>query len=61
MAFNSWAEFWAMGTHGVYVWSSYALTFGAIALLFWQARRHRQRFFQEQIQQLKREQQQHES
>lgn len=61
MAFDSLADFWAMGTHGVYVWSSYALTFGSVVLLLWQAQKARQHFFTEQIQQLKREQQNHES
>lgn len=60
MAFNSLAEFLAMGHHGVYVWTSYGLTFVAIAYLLWQAKAQRQRFFKEQIQQLKRGQQ-HES
>jgi heme exporter protein D len=31
MAFDSWADFMAMGKHGVYVWSSYGLTFAVIA------------------------------
>jgi len=61
VAFNSWAEFWAMGTHGIYVWSCYGLTFTVIALLVLHTRQQRQRFFRAQIQQLKREQQQHES
>jgi len=60
VAFNSLAEFWAMGNHGIYVWSCYALTFSAILYLVWQAKAQRQRFFKEQIQQLKRGQQ-HES
>lgn len=25
MAFNSWADFFTMGTHGVFVWSAYGL------------------------------------
>ena len=61
MAFDSWSAFWAMGTHGVYVWTSYALTFVSIIVLLWQAKQARQGFFNEQIQQLKREQQKHES
>ncbi|PTQ89410.1 heme exporter protein CcmD [Agitococcus lubricus] len=55
MAFNSWAEFMAMGTHGVYVWSSYGLTFVAIISLFWLIQRERQQFFREQQQQAKRD------
>lgn len=61
MAFDSWSAFWAMGTHGVYVWASYALTFGSVILLLWQAKKTRQQFFNEQIQQIKREQQKYES
>ena len=61
MAFDSLADFWAMGTHGVYVWTSYALTFSTIVLLLWHAKKARQRFFNEQIQQLKRQQKNHES
>jgi heme exporter protein D len=41
MAFDSWADFLAMGKHGVYVWSSYGLTFAVIAGLLWQARHER--------------------
>jgi heme exporter protein D len=55
MAFDSFADFIAMGKHGVYVWSSYGLTFAIIVGLLWQARQQRQRFFQEQMQQMKRE------
>jgi heme exporter protein D len=55
MAFDSFADFIAMGKHGVYVWSSYGLTFAIIVGLLWQARQQRQQFFQEQMQQMKRE------
>ncbi|MBH1969757.1 heme exporter protein CcmD [Moraxellaceae bacterium AER2_44_116] len=55
MAFDSFADFIAMGKHGVYVWSSYGLTFAIIVGLLWQAWQQRQRFFQEQMQQMKRE------
>lgn len=60
MVFNSFAEFLAMGNHGIYVWTCYGLTLVAIIYLVWQANAQRQRFFKEQIQQLKRGQQ-HES
>jgi heme exporter protein D len=45
MAFDSLTDFWAMGTHGMYVWTSYALTFSTIVLLLWHAKKARQRFF----------------
>ncbi len=31
-AFNSLAEFWAMGKHGPYVWSCFALTMMVLGL-----------------------------
>jgi heme exporter protein D len=55
MAFDSWADFLAMGKHGVYVWSSYGLTFFVIAGLLWQARQQRRHFLQDYQQQMKRE------
>jgi heme exporter protein D len=32
MAFDSFADFLAMGRHGVYVWSAYGVSF---AIVFW--------------------------
>ena len=32
-AFDSWSEFFAMGKHGFYVWSSYGVFFGLLILL----------------------------
>ena len=32
MIWNSWNEFWAMGGYALYVWGSFAVTFGFIAL-----------------------------
>ena len=55
MAFDSLADFLAMGKHGVYVWSSYSLTFFVIAGLLWQARQQRRQFLQDYQQQMKRE------
>ena len=55
MAFDPWADFLAMGKHGVYVWSSYGLTFVVIAALLWQARQQRRQFLQDYQQQMKRE------
>jgi heme exporter protein D len=55
MAFDSWADFIAMGHHGVYVWSCYGLTFAVIVGLLWQAQQDRQQFFQQYQQQMKRD------
>lgn len=55
MAFDSFADFIAMGTHGVYVWSCYGLTFAAIFFLLWQSLHERKQFFKEQQQQMKRD------
>lgn len=32
MHWNSFDEFWHMGGYGLYVWGSYAATFGAMAI-----------------------------
>ena len=43
MQWNSWAEFWAMGGHGLFVWGSYAVTLVVMLIEpVWTARRHRQ-------------------
>lgn len=33
LQFQSWAEFWAMGGYGVYVWLAFGVTFGALVLI----------------------------
>ncbi|MCL7930224.1 heme exporter protein CcmD [Halomonas llamarensis] len=38
MAFNSFAEFIAMGGHAPYVWSSWGLTLFLLVVLVWHAR-----------------------
>lgn len=38
MRWESWAEFWAMGGYGFYVWGSMAVTALLMALEVWQAR-----------------------
>ena len=37
MAFDSFGDFLAMGTHGFYVWLAYGLTFIVLAALAWQS------------------------
>ncbi len=42
MYFQSWADFFAMGGHGPYVWSAYALVLASVVGLHLYARlRHR--------------------
>ncbi len=36
MIWNSWSDFWAMGGYGLYVWGSFGVTAGLMALeIFW--------------------------
>ncbi len=47
MSFNSWAEFWAMGGYGYFVWMSVGVTALAVAIEMLVARfRHRQQVAQ---------------
>ena len=32
MSWASWSDFWSMGSHGLYVWGSYAVTFALVGL-----------------------------
>ncbi len=41
MAWHSWSDFFHMGGYGLYVWGSYAVTFGALGLEAALARRRR--------------------
>ena len=38
MRWESWADFWAMGGYGFYVWGSMGVTALLMALEVWQAR-----------------------
>ena len=38
MRWESWAQFWAMGGYGVYVWGSMGMTVVLLAFEVWQAR-----------------------
>jgi len=55
MAFESLADFLAMGKHGPYVWSCYGLTFMVVFGLLWQARVERKHFMREQLAQMRRD------
>ena len=41
MRWQSWADFWAMGGYGLYVWGSMAVTFLLMALEVFMARQAR--------------------
>lgn len=55
MAFESFADFLAMGTHGPYVWTAYGLTTAIIAWNVVQPLLMRRRWLREQSAQLKRD------
>jgi len=55
MEFNSFAEFIAMGRHGLYVWLSYGLTAVIVVYNAMQPVLRRRRLFKEQAQRLRRE------
>lgn len=55
MAFESFAAFLAMGKHGVYVWSCYGITLGAMALNVALPIMARRRYLQEEARRLRRE------
>ncbi|WP_337840356.1 heme exporter protein CcmD [Rheinheimera sp.] len=39
MAFSSWADFWAMGGYGVFVWLSFGVTYALLLGLGWFSQR----------------------
>ena len=58
MSFNSFAEFLAMGNHGVYVWSAYGISFAILLLNVVLPLMTRQRYFKNEARRLRREAQQ---
>lgn len=58
MNFNSFAEFLAMGNHGVYVWSSYGISLAILLLNVALPLLSRQRYFKNEARRLRREAQQ---
>lgn len=55
MAFESLADFIAMGKHGPYVWSCYGVTFLVVLGMLWHTRAERRAFFREQQAQMRRD------
>lgn len=55
MAFDSFADFLAMGRHGPYVWSAYGLTLAIVLWNILQPWRQRRRLLREQAALLRRE------
>jgi len=47
MAFSSWAEFWAMGGYGFYVWLSFGTTLLLLLALGWISQREHQQLKQQ--------------
>lgn len=58
MSFNSFAEFLAMGNHGVYVWSAYGISLAILLLNVVLPLMTRQRYFKNEARRLRREAQQ---
>ena len=58
MNFNSFAEFLAMGNHGVYVWSAYGISLAILLLNVVLPLMTRQRYFKNEARRLRREAQQ---
>ncbi|MBB1519677.1 heme exporter protein CcmD [Aquipseudomonas guryensis] len=58
MSFSSFGEFLAMGTHGPYVWSAYAISLAVLALNVALPILARRRYLQDEARRLRREKQQ---
>lgn len=44
MYFQSWAEFWAMGGYGLFVWLSFGSSYVLLAALVWYSRYQHKQF-----------------
>ena len=58
MSFESFGEFLAMGNHGPYVWSAYAISLAVLALNVVLPILARRRYLQDEARRLRREKQQ---
>lgn len=55
MSFTSFAEFLAMGTHGLYVWTSFGISLAVLALNVVLPLLARRRYLQDEARRLRRE------
>ncbi|MDV7210596.1 heme exporter protein CcmD [Azotobacter beijerinckii] len=55
MSFSSFAEFVAMGNHGLYVWSAYGISLAVLAINVVGPLLARRRYLQEEARRLRRE------
>lgn len=55
MSFSSFAEFLAMGKHGLYVWTSFGITVAVLLLNVALPKLARRRYLQEEARRLRRE------
>jgi heme exporter protein D len=55
MSFSSFAEFIAMGNHGLYVWTSYGISLAVLALNVALPMLARRRYLQDEARRLRRE------
>ncbi|MNE50329.1 heme exporter protein CcmD [Pseudomonas borbori] len=55
MTFTSFAEFLAMGTHGLYVWTSFGISLAVLALNVVLPLLARRRYLQDEARRLRRE------
>jgi heme exporter protein D len=55
MSFTSFAEFFAMGSHGAYVWSSFGISLAVLALNVVLPLLARRRYLQDEARRLRRE------
>jgi heme exporter protein D len=58
MSFTSFGEFLAMGSHGAYVWSAYAISVAVLVINVALPLMARRRYLQEEARRLRREAQQ---
>jgi heme exporter protein D len=56
MAFESWSDFWEMGKHGLYVWSTYGISMLLLVGLLVTTRLHRRQLCKQLKKRIQREQ-----
>ncbi len=53
MIWNSWSDFWAMGSYGLYVWGSFGVTAGLMAYEMYWVKQARNKALQQVAQELR--------